>query len=112
MLLYIPFICIALGALINWKGLPEKVLDLINLIMNASLMLLMTVVGMNVGTSREVMDNIGTIGLNCAIMCLESMFIPVTRAVGPELGITALISGTIITIFVPIWLPISGVIFG
>lgn len=74
MTLYIPFICIALGALINWKGLPEKLLDIINIIMNSALMLLMAVVGLNVGTSREVLDNIGRIGLNCIIMCLSSVF--------------------------------------
>ena len=73
--LYIPFICIAIGALINWKGLPEKLLDVINFIMNAALMLLMCVVGLNVGTSREVLDNIGKIGLNCIIMCLGSVFL-------------------------------------
>ena len=44
--------------------------------------------------------------------CMDSMFIPVTRAVGPELGLVSLIVGTIITIFVPIWLPLSKVIFG
>lgn len=73
MTLYIPFICIAIGAVINWKGLPEKVLKVINFIMNSALMLLMTVVGLNVGTSREVLDNIGKIGLNCIIMCLSSI---------------------------------------
>ncbi len=77
MTLYIPFICIAIGALINWRGLPEKVLDIINFIMNSALMLLMTVVGLNVGTSREVMDNLGKIGLNCIIMCLSSVFFAV-----------------------------------
>jgi uncharacterized membrane protein YbjE (DUF340 family) len=44
--------------------------------------------------------------------CMDSMFIPVTRAVGPELGIAGLISGTIITIFVPFWLPLSQMIMG
>lgn len=77
MTLYIPFICIAIGALINWKGLPEKVLAVINFIMNSALMLLMTVVGLNVGTSKEVLDNIGKIGLNCTIMCLSSVFFAV-----------------------------------
>ncbi len=77
MTLYIPFICIAVGVLINWKGLPQKALDIINIIMNSALMLLMTVVGLNVGTSREVMDNIGKIGLNCLIMCLSSVFFAV-----------------------------------
>ncbi len=77
MTLYIPFICIALGCTINWKGLPERALSIINFIMNSALMLLMTVVGLNVGTSREVMDNLGKIGLNCAIMCLSSVFFAV-----------------------------------
>ena len=77
MTLYIPFICIAIGALINWKGLPEKLLEVTNFIMNAALMLLMCVVGLNVGTSREVLDNIGKIGLNCIIMCLGSVFFAV-----------------------------------
>ena len=79
MTLYIPFICIAIGALINLKGLPEKALDIINIIMNSALMLLMTVVGLNVGTSREVLDNIGKIGLNCFIMCLSSVFLEEIR---------------------------------
>ena len=77
MTLYIPFICIALGCAINWKGLPERTLSIINFIMNSALMLLMAVVGLNVGTSREVLDNIGKIGLNCIIMCLGSVFFAV-----------------------------------
>ncbi len=77
MTLYIPFICIALGCAINWKGLPERALSIINFIMNSALMLLMAVVGLNVGTSREVLDNIGKIGLNCIIMCLGSVFFAV-----------------------------------
>ena len=42
---------------------------------------------------------------------MDSMLIPVTRAVGPELGMVGLISGTIITIFVPIWLPLTQLLF-
>ena len=80
-MLYIPFIFIALGCVINWNGLPEKALSAFNMIMNAALMLLMTVVGINVGTSREVMDNIGTIGINCAIMCLGSVVLSVAMVV-------------------------------
>ena len=77
MTLYIPFVCIAIGCLINWKGLPDKYLSAINFIMNSALMLLMTVIGLNVGTSEEVLDNIGHIGLNCIIMCLGSVFFAV-----------------------------------
>ena len=81
MTLYIPFVCIAIGCLINWKGLPEKVLTIINFIMNSALMLLMVVVGLNVGTSEEVLDNIGHIGLNCIIMCVGSVFFAVILVV-------------------------------
>ena len=42
---------------------------------------------------------------------MDSMLIPVTHAVGPELGMVGLISGTIITIFVPIWLPLTQLLF-
>ena len=77
MTLYIPFICIAVGCIINWKGLPDRLLSIINFIMNSALMLLMTVVGLNVGTSEEVLDNIGKIGLNCIIMCIGSVFFAV-----------------------------------
>jgi len=43
--------------------------------------------------------------------CMDSMLIPVTRAVGPELGMVALISSTILTFFVPVWLPLTQMIF-
>ncbi len=90
MTLYIPFICIALGCAINWKGLPQKMLDIINFIMNSALMLLMTVVGLNVGTSKEVMDNLGKIGLNCIVMCLSSVFFAVVLMVALEKTIVPL----------------------
>ena len=90
MTLYIPFICIALGCVINWKGLPQKMLDIINFIMNSALMLLMTVVGLNVGTSREVMDNLGKIGLNCIVMCLSSVFFAVVLMLALEKTIVPL----------------------
>ena len=41
----------------------------------------------------------------------DTMLVPVTKAVGTELGIVALISGTILTFVVPVWLPISQMIF-
>ena len=43
--------------------------------------------------------------------CMDTMLVPVTKAVGTELGIVALISGTILTFVVPVWLPISQIIF-
>ena len=44
--------------------------------------------------------------------CMDTMLIPVSKAVGPELGLVALISGTITTLAVPIWLPLGVALFG
>lgn len=43
--------------------------------------------------------------------CMDSMLMPVSKAVGPELGMVALISGTILSLYVPIWLSIAQAIF-
>lgn len=39
--------------------------------------------------------------------CMDSMLVPVSRFVGPELSMVALISGTILTFVVPVWLPVG-----
>ncbi|MBQ1430037.1 MAG: LysO family transporter, partial [Firmicutes bacterium] len=44
--------------------------------------------------------------------CMDSMLVPVSRAVGMELSLVALLVGVIITVFVPFWLPLSRMIFG
>lgn len=44
--------------------------------------------------------------------CMDTMLIPVSKAVGPELGLVALISGTITTLAVPFILPIGVSLFG
>ncbi|MBQ2305056.1 MAG: lysine exporter LysO family protein, partial [Firmicutes bacterium] len=77
MTLYIPFICLAIGFAINWKGLPKNVLRIIDLIVTVSLVLLMGVIGLNIGTSEQVMNNLGRIGLNCLILCLGAIFFAV-----------------------------------
>ena len=56
----IPFICLAFGAAVNWRGLPAKVLKFFDIATNAALILLMAVIGLNIGISPQVMDNLGT----------------------------------------------------
>ena len=70
---YVPFICLALGAAINWRGLPAPYLKAFDLITNIALMVLMVVIGLNIGTSPQVMSNLGTIGLNCILISLCSI---------------------------------------
>ena len=69
----IPFICLAFGAAINWRGLPALLLKAFDITTNAALILLMTVIGLNIGTSPQVMGNLGTIGLNCLIISLSAI---------------------------------------
>ena len=69
----IPFICLAFGAAINWRGLPATVLKAFDIATNAALILLMAVIGLNIGTSPQVMGNLGAIGLNCLIISLSAI---------------------------------------
>lgn len=68
--LYIPFICIAVGAVINWRGLPPHILKIFDHMMNIALFVLMGIIGLNIGTSPEVMENLGRIGINCLLISL------------------------------------------
>ena len=66
----IPFICLGVGALISWRGLPEKVLNGFDALINIALIILMLVIGLNIGTSPQVMGHLGRIGFNCAMLSL------------------------------------------
>ena len=66
--LYIPFICIAVGAAINWRGLPPHILKIFDYMMSVALFVLMAIIGVNIGISPEVMNNLGRIGVNCLVI--------------------------------------------
>ncbi len=70
---YVPFICLALGAAINWRGLPQPVLNAFDGLMNLALVVLMAVIGINIGVSEEVMNNLGRIGINCLTISLMAI---------------------------------------
>ncbi len=72
--IYIPFVCLALGAAINWRGLPAPALRWADRITSLALYMLMVVIGINIGTSREVMGNLDRIGLNCFLISLSAVF--------------------------------------
>lgn len=74
MFLYIPFICITLGAVINWRGLPEKALKASDILMNVALFALMAIIGLNIGLSDTVMKNLGSIGLKCLLISLAAIW--------------------------------------
>ena len=69
---YVPFICLALGAAINWRGLPQPVLKAFDGLMNLALIVLMAVIGINIGISEEVMENLGRIGQSLRFFTVDS----------------------------------------
>lgn len=71
---YVPFICLALGAAINWRGLPEIALKAFDSLMNLALVVLMLVIGLNIGISDAVMANLGRIGLRCLLISLAAVW--------------------------------------
>ena len=87
--IYVPFICLALGAAINWRGLPQPVLKASDGLMNLALIVLMAVIGINIGISEEVMENLGRIGFNCltisftAIWCAVGLVVLCEKTVMP-----------------------------
>ena len=70
----IPFICLGAGALISWRGLPQAVLRGFDSLINVALVILMLVIGLNIGMSPQVMDNLGRIGFNCVALSLLGIF--------------------------------------
>ncbi len=70
----VPFICLALGAAINWRGLPQPALKAFDRLMNLALVALMLVIGLNIGISDAVMENLGRIGLRCLLISLAAVW--------------------------------------
>ena len=71
---WFPFVCLGSGLLFGCLNLPEKVVALIDKIVNIALMLLMMFIGINVGVNDRVMSNLPRIGFNCALICLSAIF--------------------------------------
>ena len=74
---YVPFICLAAGAVINWRGLPPRILRLFDVATDLALIVLMLVIGLNIGTSEKVMSNLGVIGFNCLVISLSAIAVSV-----------------------------------
>ena len=70
---WMPFICLGTGLLIGCASLPRPFFRAVDAVVNVALILLMAVIGMNVGVNDEVMGNLGRIGLNCALVCLAAI---------------------------------------
>jgi uncharacterized membrane protein YbjE (DUF340 family) len=64
-----PFVCMGTGLLLGTRSLPERFYKTADLIATLSLILLMFVIGGNVGTNDQVISEIGVVGLRCIVTC-------------------------------------------
>lgn len=83
-----PFICMGMGLLVGFRQLPEKVYKIFDWVTTISLVVLMFTIGGNVGTNKEVIAEIGTVGINCLITCF--------LAIGFSVGICLILEKTVV----------------
>ncbi|MGL4484160.1 MAG: lysine exporter LysO family protein [Anaerovoracaceae bacterium] len=67
---WMPFACLAAGFGISLLPLTSKQLKGIDWVVNIALVVLMLTIGMNVGVNDEVISNLASIGINCAVIAL------------------------------------------
>jgi len=70
---WMPFVCLGTGYLFSLTKLLERALPVVDCIINISLIVLMLTIGMNIGINDSVMNNLGQIGLNCAVISLMAI---------------------------------------
>ena len=68
-----PFICLGIGFLTGFKVTSPRFFKISDLTVTVVLIVLMTTIGMNIGTSRDVMSNLGAIGVNCVVISLSAI---------------------------------------
>lgn len=67
-----PFACMGLGLLIGFQKLPQAAYRAVDWVTTISLVILMITIGGNVGTNKEVIAEIGTVGFTA----WQPVFVP------------------------------------
>lgn len=65
-----PFICIGTGVFIGINKFFCIDMNLVDIIINLALFLLMFTIGLNIGLNQIILNNIGTIGINCLVISI------------------------------------------
>lgn len=65
-----PFICLFFGIIIGTRNLSKEMMKKIDIFTNIVIVILMTIIGMNIGINEEIISKFGKIGLNCAIISI------------------------------------------
>ncbi|WP_287822340.1 lysine exporter LysO family protein [Clostridium sp.] len=79
-----PFICLGIGLLTGLRHLSQRLLNIIDKVINVALVLLMLTIGLNIGINDSVMLNLQSIGFNCLIIALCAIFFSVLFTVFVE----------------------------
>ncbi|MGB5823519.1 MAG: lysine exporter LysO family protein [Proteocatella sp.] len=70
---WMPFLCLGTGFVLGLNKWVTSKGEIIDLIINISLVLLMFTIGANIGTSQLIMENLFRIGMNCAVIALMAI---------------------------------------
>lgn len=73
-MIWIPFLCLAVGLIIGFQNLQSNILKIIDSITNIALVILMMTIGANIGANDSIMSNLTIIGFNCIIISLSAIF--------------------------------------
>lgn len=65
-----PFICLFFGIIIGTRNLSKETMKKIDIFTNIVIVILMTIIGMNIGINEEIISKFGKIGLNCAVISI------------------------------------------
>lgn len=65
-----PFICLFFGIIIGIRNLSKEMMEKIDIFTNIVIVILMAVIGMNIGINEEVISKLGKIGWNCAVISI------------------------------------------
>lgn len=76
-MIWIPFLCLAIGLFFGLRDLSDKVMMMIDKLINAALMILMLTIGLNIGINDSVMLNLPRIGMNCVVISLSAIALSV-----------------------------------
>lgn len=72
-MVWLPFVCLGIGLVIGLQKLSDKMIKATDLITNISLIVLMLTIGSNIGINDTLMSNLGSIGINCAVIALSAI---------------------------------------
>lgn len=65
-----PFICLFFGIIIGTRNISKETMKKIDIFTNIVIVILMTIIGMNIGINEEIISKFGKIGLNCAVISI------------------------------------------